>query len=489
VSKPIRITALALVAILLAGAGICLRGCNRNRSALAKYKAELRAKGEKLSAEELGYPKPPEKSPGLDRLLAAAKRVGVTRFQPADFAFMSFSGPGRVKVSWASASPMLKSPTNAAANGDLWEAITMQFTNAAEITVQLREAVQTPPRYFYNDPTNFANPPRGPFVGIRAAAHWLAGDVLVALREHRLEDAEKDICALAKLVQFHREDCTLVTQMIRVAVAGLGLSATWQALQADGWNEEMLAAIQKDWEAVNLGETFEVGMVGERAFGGSLFPMMRSASSSERLRFFRLNVTTRPVQLRTPKDYFDAYMVMPFWAADSDEMFFLEHHQRSLDSIRKLHAGVPWSTINAELNSHHASLSQVFGSPMSKYRYPFSAIAIPSFLRAAETCVRSETQRRMTVTAIALERYKLRSGTYPPNLEALIPGFLPAVPIDLMSAKPLCYRLNADGTFKLYSVGEDARDDGGDPTPSTATSRFALWSGRDAVWPVADTKN
>ena len=46
----------------------------------------------------------------------------------------------------------------------------------------------------------------------------------------------------------------------------------------------------------------------------------------------------------------------------------------------------------------------------------------------------------------------------------------------------LRYRLKPDGTFLLYSVGEDARDDGGDPTPPSA-GKFDLWEGRDAVWP------
>jgi hypothetical protein len=58
-----------------------------------------------------------------------------------------------------------------------------------------------------------------------------------------------------------------------------------------------------------------------------------------------------------------------------------------------------------------------------------------------------------------------------------------------MSAKPLCYRLNADGTFTLYSVGEDGHDEGGDVTSGSTTNKFDLWSGRDAVWPVAAKKD
>jgi hypothetical protein len=269
-------------------------------------------------------------------------------------------------------------------------------------------------------------------------------------------------------------------------VSGLGLAVTWQALQADGWNEELLAAMQKDWEAVNLADAFETGMTGERAFGESFFAMLRSASSRDRMRFLKLATSPNPVQLKSPKDYFDAYVAIPFWAAnmDADEMLFLKHHQRTLEAIRQLKAGVAWPVVDAELNSNHIELNQAFSTPVARYRYLFSAIAIPNFLKAAGTCLRNETQRRMTVTVIALERYRMQSGAYPSDLKALVPQFISEVQIDPMSAKPLCYRLNPDGTFTLYSSGEDGRDDGGDASSGSVTNKFDLWFGRDAVWPT-----
>jgi hypothetical protein len=90
----------------------------------------------------------------------------------------------------------------------------------------------------------------------------------------------------------------------------------------------------------------------------------------------------------------------------------------------------------------------------------------------------------LTLAAIAVKRYQLRHGHRPPSLEALVPEFLTVVPYDYMSGKALGYRLGTDGNYVLYSVGEDGKDDGGDPTPSSGASS-GLWSGRDAVWPSA----
>jgi hypothetical protein len=93
----------------------------------------------------------------------------------------------------------------------------------------------------------------------------------------------------------------------------------------------------------------------------------------------------------------------------------------------------------------------------------------------------------MTLAAIALRRYQLRHGKLPTSLEELVPEFLPAVPYDYMSATPLRYRLKPDGSYVLYSVGEDGKDDGGDPTPTPGASP-GLWGGRDVVWPSPATE-
>jgi hypothetical protein len=66
------------------------------------------------------------------------------------------------------------------------------------------------------------------------------------------------------------------------------------------------------------------------------------------------------------------------------------------------------------------------------------------------------------VSGIALERYWARHARYPESLEALVPQFLPAVPIDRITGDALKYRL-VDGRPLLYSVGADRDDDGGRP--------------------------
>jgi hypothetical protein len=81
------------------------------------------------------------------------------------------------------------------------------------------------------------------------------------------------------------------------------------------------------------------------------------------------------------------------------------------------------------------------------------------------------------VTAIALKRYQLRHGNYPTDLSMLVPEFLSTVPRDPVDGKLLRYRLNPDGTFLLYSVGEDGKDDGGDASlPKSINGSNFYWA-------------
>jgi len=66
-------------------------------------------------------------------------------------------------------------------------------------------------------------------------------------------------------------------------------------------------------------------------------------------------------------------------------------------------------------------------------------------------------------TGIALERHRLAHGRHPESLAALVPDFLPEVPLDPCDGKPLRYRLQSDGSPVVWSIGIDGIDEGGKP--------------------------
>jgi hypothetical protein len=76
----------------------------------------------------------------------------------------------------------------------------------------------------------------------------------------------------------------------------------------------------------------------------------------------------------------------------------------------------------------------------------------------------------------ALARYKAQHGMYPGTLDELRPLML-SDGIDPFSGKPLHYRLEPDGSFTIWSVGEDLTDDGG-----KVAEGGNRWKAADYVW-------
>ncbi|MCX6925294.1 MAG: hypothetical protein NT154_19100 [Verrucomicrobia bacterium] len=291
--------------------------------------------------------------------------------------------------------------------------------------------------------------------------------------------------ALAALARMEREEYTLVAQMIRVAVAGLGLSATWEALQAPGWTDGQLARLQKSWEPVDLLDALETGFVGERAGGEDLFALLRSSRGLQIGRLFRNIMGGGTSSLkRTFEELWMDYLYFPVYkltSIDQDELFYLKCMQGGVRTVRLLKAHRPWLEAKPEVTKTLARIEDLARFP-GAYRYYVSLIAIPNYVRACGTATHKEIERQLTLAAIALKRFELRHGRFPPDLKALVPEFLTAVPFDNMSAKSLGYRPQVDGSYVLYSVGDDGKDDGGDPTPLPGTPT-GLWGGRDSVWP------
>lgn len=444
-------------------------------SKLVAFKAELRAKGEKLTWAELGYPRSVEPGNAMNRLLAGISRLGPSSFQSWRFDLMQFATAGQARAAWQARLPPR---TIFGTNQLTWSELAGEFAVVVGALEQVRTALTNPPARFYSDPKDSFDGPNPPFIELRKAAQWLTADLVLAMQSDQKARARSDIVGLAQLAQVHREDPTLVSQMIRTAITGLGLAATWEAMQSDSWSEVDLAAMQRAWEKVDLLAALEQALVGARAFGEMGFAMARNRDPD-------FPWPNNPGSQRTMGEALQESIVQPYWRMhmDSDELLMLRHDQRSLEAVRQLRGNGTWLVAKREFDASAAELNLELSHPIKRFRYLLSSIMLPNIARASTTVVRNEVQRRLTLLALALERHRLRHGKYPAELKTLVPDFLTIVPRDLMSTHPLRYRSNADDTFTLYSVGEDGRDDGGNPQPIGVTNRFELWNGRDAVWP------
>jgi hypothetical protein len=85
-------------------------------------------------------------------------------------------------------------------------------------------------------------------------------------------------------------------------------------------------------------------------------------------------------------------------------------------------------------------------------------MAVPAVIPSLAVKSKNDTQLQATHTILALRAYQLTHGNLPSDLNALVPEFLDAVPVDDFDGQPLRY--SPDRRI-VYSVGQNLKDDGG----------------------------
>lgn len=121
-------------------------------------------------------------------------------------------------------------------------------------------------------------------------------------------------------------------------------------------------------------------------------------------------------------------------------------------------------------------VQQIRTDPAKRRRLELVVDAMPALGNAVERGQQMEQVRDGVLVAIALERYRLAHGAFPPTLDPLAPTYLSSVPPDAIDGRPLRYRLTA-GRPTVYSVGADQDDDAGRP-PAGQGGNLRAWSFR-----------
>jgi hypothetical protein len=465
---------LALVAV------VAFAHARRSRSALERYETELRARGEKLTLAELPYSITTTGQQALAALMVAASGLSHSNLHPSTLEIMRLDAPGQARVLWREQEPITSDRKGKPVSGG-WADLGGSLRANEPSFAAIRQALRNPPVNLGSRPTLYGGNGQC-FVRLRTAAQALSGAVIVHLHQEEYSAAKEDLLAMISLARLNREEYTLVAQMIRVAIAGLGLADTWEALQAPDWTDEQLATLQHAWEDVDLSAGLETAFMGARASAMEHWMDLRNGGSLAKLQ--RASIPSPP-QTGIDWDtvvsdcvYTPAYRVT---SISDDELLYLRTTTEILAGLRSLSSGQPWREVKPGID-RFAPPNVLTNGLTSRLRYPLTSIMLPNFSHAIEIAIHAEMFRRLAVTAIAVKRFQIRHTNAPPNLAALVSEFLASPPIDLMSGKPLGYHLKEDGKFVLYSVGNDGRDDGGDSTGG-AKGKFGLWDGHDAVWP------
>lgn len=121
---------------------------------------------------------------------------------------------------------------------------------------------------------------------------------------------------------------------------------------------------------------------------------------------------------------------------------------------------------NLEVDRHFARAA----AASRKKKRTLSALVFSSYIGVAARENENLARLRLTVAALALERFRSQNGKLPDTLEDLKPTFVAEVPQDPFTGMEVLYRQLPKG-YVVYSVGRDRRDDGGKEEPDSKKAR------------------
>jgi hypothetical protein len=256
-------------------------------------------------------------------------------------------------------------------------------------------------------------------------------------------------------------DIMLLSLLVQIAMVDTTFQVVWEGLVSHSWSDAQLVEIQNTLEGLNMVAEGLRAYRGERAFSlvtldyqfradgpGSMKPrglrsfLVQSILSQNKIGFCRLH---------------------------QDYIFPLLDPEARLAKV----GGVKANELKVE---------EEFGG-FNPYRM-LAKMLFPAISSSIYRIANAQTAIHLATVACALERYRLSENRHPDNLDVLVPRFLKSIPLDL-DEQPLRYSVQPDGSFVLYSIGVDLKDDNGRIGKEDGT--FTTEEG-DWVWKYPDAE-
>lgn len=490
--------------LILIGVVFCGGNFFLVRYALTSYRQELIASGEKLAVAQLIPPAIPESSNGATRFLRASAML------PAKLALwetnppnpMIMIAPGKALVCWQQPSVITKFRRHEMATNS-WREMQAELDRVAaalEGFDALADFATIDFQFDYYQGFSGLLPNLAPMKG---TAQRLSYATMVALQRGDTAAALQHLRAMLALARGNATEHLVISQLVRIAIAAITFNTTWEFLQNPNLTEAQLAILQREWAELEFIHAGETAIAMERAVSEMTIGDMRHSSAEFRKVTGAFGggapgpapaggLVARALQLgedllhgtgeRTRETLWRVAWSYP------DQLRMLQGQQVLLETLRDAKRTGDFSTAIQRQEQQLDALgipkdSAWFSGEEFDLRHAFSS-GISGLRKFPRKIMMIETSRQLIVTAIALERYKRQHGNYPGELAALVPDWVAALPLDPVNGQPLRYRLHGDGTFTLYSIGENAADNGADASNADPKASSFHWQqGRDWVWP------
>jgi hypothetical protein len=279
----------------------------------------------------------------------------------------------------------------------------------------------------------------------RSAAYLLKLDASHELMLGHTKAAMTDIDAMFAISRAAGQLPIVISGLVAIGIDTLAVNALESALPQVRNADEVAPLRTHEWE--DPSRSMQRDMRGEEAFGLSAFADLGGG---------RLSLTTVRdfSQVGRSVGVIDRLGDLPFC------LFLLDGDQRGYERLMEEYQEMmaePY--LQAAVRESSDEFMQIPREGI------MTGIVFPSFNRICANSAKGNAEHNAALVGIAITRFRLDHLTLPDTLDALLPQYLPQIPIDPFDGQPLRFRKTADD-WRVYSIGPDNHDDGGTPYDS-----------------------
>ncbi len=388
---------------------------------LKRRLAELEQAGYPLTMAELGqtYTVDPARDNAVDYYLAAFPQYS----ELDDEAKETLPWVGRAKL------PARTEPVDAT----MLQAIEAFLAENEKALSLLHEAVDLDYARFSRDFSLGHDMPIPSLLDVRQGARLLSLESLAACANDDPNRAIETVHATLALAR-SLDDPVIISRLVQIAVRATAYSNLEQVVNRVSLTDEQLQTLSGWVQTYVNPERYRQTLIGERCFGLAMFRNPGAVSPE-------MGGSKIVAAIVVPMKILGLY--------DREMLAYVDLMQDYIEAL-----ALP----EGECMVAYRTIAEAFdrGQRGGFLTRQFA----PASLRIYQLEMRHVARRRVTLTVLAAERYRLAQGRVPKTLDELVPTYLDVVPIDPFDGQPLRYRLLEKG-YVVYSIGNDEIDDGG----------------------------
>jgi hypothetical protein len=333
---------------------------------------------------------------------------------------------------------------------------------------ELRVASRLPYSRF---PLNYdAEPPQPVYLMHLASLKYCCQTLqLRAIAELENDESQKaldDVMLSLRLVDSIHAEPSGFSQHMRSQMVDFIIQVVWEGLAKHKWTDGQLSTIEQEFRKLDFLADCELSLRCDRNEYLTNSDLWRFVHSFRELRIFVHDLADSGFHSIETEDSiaeFERQVTILTWYLYLIPKSWCYHNQLIIGRTYQ-EKFLPVIDSSKHLFSPQKFDESVkFTESLPHSRWNFMA---RRFLNGSESAiikkfVYAQESVDLACVACALERCKLANGNYPETLDALAPQYIYQVPHDIIGGQPLHYRRTSDGSFLLYSVGWNEKDDGG----------------------------